>query len=478
MRDYSSDLALLQNEMDRLRQRDINVSNPSVYTVNPVLSLLKVSWKGLPNILEKKDPDLRPEPGEEYVVIWKNPHDSKIYIRSASNEDLLAIKLIAEDHDMKHVSSDTNVTISYLKEVIRNAADIGLIIRPRSRIRREKEFFGTGIDEEYLISDVFTLQWHITQACDFNCRHCYDRTDRKRLTFDMAIKVLDDLYDFSEEMNVDSSIFFSGGNPFLHPRFPEIYEEAVKRGFEVAILGNPVSREQFEAIVRIKKPAFYQVSLEGLEAHNDYMRGKGHFEKTLHFLELLDDLDIYSVVMLTLTRDNMNQVIPLTDVLSDKADSFTFNRLSLVGKGVLLHLPEQGDYIGFLKDYLRKCHENNILRLKDNIINILRFKNGEDLFGGCTGFGCGAAFNFVALTPDGEVHACRKFPSYLGNIFSRSLMEIYTSKEADEYRKGPSECRGCPIRAVCRGCLAMAYSCGLDIFKNRDPFCFIGKELR
>ena len=33
-------------------------------------------------------------------------------------------------------------------------------------------------------------------------------------------------------------------------------------------------------------------------------------------------------------------------------------------------------------------------------------------FGGCTGFGCGAAFNFMAVLPDGEVHACRKVPIF------------------------------------------------------------------
>ncbi len=110
---------------------------------------------------------------------------------------------------------------------------------------------------------------------------------------------------------------------------------------------------------------------------------------------------------------------------------------------------------------------------KDNLINIILDEDGGKIFGGCAGFGCGAAFNFLALLPDGEVHACRKFPSRLGNIFEQSLEEIYDSEDAECYRIGPEECYSCTIRPVCGGCLASAFSLGKNIFREKDPFCFI-----
>jgi selenobiotic family peptide radical SAM maturase len=176
--------------------------------------------------------------------------------------------------------------------------------------------------------------------------------------------------------------------------------------------------------------------------------------------------------MLTLTRDNIDQVIPLARELMGIVDSFTFNRLSMVGEGASLMLPDKDSFIKFLKEYIEESKRNSIVRLKDNLINILRFQSGERAFGGCTGFGCGAAFNFVSLLPDGEVHACRKFPSLIGNIFEESLLKIYNSSVAKRYRNGSSECRGCSIRMVCGGCLAVAYSYGYDVFKEKDPFCF------
>ena len=85
------------------------------------------------------------------------------------------------------------------------------------------------------------------------------------------------------------AISFTGGNPFLYPRFTELYRAASERGFILAILGNPVPREALEKILTIQKPTHFQVSLEGLQEHNDYIRGQGHFERIIDFLKILRD---------------------------------------------------------------------------------------------------------------------------------------------------------------------------------------------
>jgi selenobiotic family peptide radical SAM maturase len=320
---------------------------------------------------------------------------------------------------------------------------------------------------------VFTLQWHVTQACDLHCLHCYDRSDRTPLKMDQAVKVLDDFHTFCINHFVRGQVSFSGGNPLLYPHFIELYRETAERGLSTAILGNPTTRARIEELAAIQHPVFFQVSLEGLECHNDTIRGSGHFERTLQFLNVLRDLGIYSMVMLTLTRDNIRQVLPLAESLRDLADHFTFNRLSMVGRGAALMLPEKSEFIAFLKDYLEVSRSNPILGIKDNLFNVLCHRTDTELMGGCTGFGCGAGFNFLTLLPDGEVHACRKFPSSMGNAFEYSLSHIYDSDIARKYRNGPEACRSCPIRSRCRGCLAISYSYGLDVFKDCDPFCFM-----
>ncbi len=78
----------------------------------------------------------------------------------------------------------------------------------------------------------------------------------------------------------------------------------------------------------------------------------------------------------------------------------------------------------------------------------------------------------MTLLSDGEVHACRKFPSLIGNLKNASLEEVYESAAAVHYRRGRAACAGCPLHAAYGGCLAVIASLGGDPFTTRDPFCF------
>ncbi|MEK6742541.1 MAG: thio(seleno)oxazole modification radical SAM maturase SbtM [Nitrospirota bacterium] len=445
--------------------------------VNPTVRLLELSWKGLCSLLPpaKSHDEGTPEQGIERVLSWRDPNTGGVVARPAENDDLLALKMAVEGLSAEAVAAEGKLPVSAVDAVIDRAVRQGLLLAPPSKLRRDPAVFAAKrkSDEEFLVSDSFTLQWHITQICDLHCKHCYDRTDRSPLTFEQAVKVLDDLHAFCKERRVQGAISFTGGNPLLHPRFLDIYRAAVDRGFGTAILGNPAPRDRIEEIISIQKPVFFQVSLEGLREHNDSIRGTGHFDRILAFLDILRDLGVYSMVMLTLTRDNMDQVIPLAKALRDKVDVFHFNRLALFGEGANLSLPDRKRYRTFLEDYLQAAETNPVMGIKENLINVLRREKGIDLYGGCAGYGCGAAFNFVSLLADGEVHACRKLPSPIGNLYHASLADIYDSEKTRRYRLGPSACRGCDIRPACGGCLASTLSHGLNIFENKDPFCFI-----
>jgi selenobiotic family peptide radical SAM maturase len=257
----------------------------------------------------------------------------------------------------------------------------------------------------------------------------------------------------------------------MYPHFLEVYRRAADEGFALAILGNPAPRERIAQIAAIARPVYFQVSLEGLPEHNDAIRGRGHFDRVMDFLDVLRDLDIQGQVMLTLTRDNMHQVLPLAELLEGRVWGLAFNRLSPVGRGAALALPEPSAFRDFLEDYCRAAERLSVLSFKDNMLNAHLARTGRPTFGGCTGFGCGAAFNFMALLPDGEVHACRKFPSRIGHISQAGLGDIYDGPEAARYRKRSQACLDCSVVQLCGGCPAVTSGLGLDIGRDRDPFC-------
>lgn len=401
---------------------------------------------------------------QSFVISWINSSGEKVQ-KVADSRELLAIKILTDEHSYATLWQE-GLRPAQINSLLIEGAKTGFLIPENSELTRLS-------GNNMITTDAFTIQWHITNDCDLACSHCYDRTKRSPLTMAQGLKVLEDLVDFCNQKNVRGHVCFSGGNPFLFPHFEELYREAALRGFSTSILGNPVKQEKLQNIINIQKPNYYQVSLEGLETHNDLIRGEGYFQRVLHFLALLRELKVDSAVMLTLTRDNLDQVLLLANFLQDKADYFTYNRLSVVGEGSALAAVSPEEYRLFIYKYIEAAKNNRIIGFKDNLINIALEEQGAALFDGCTGFGCGAAFNFIAILPDGQVDACRKFPSPLGNINERSLQEIYDSPTAAKYRAGSAMCNSCRLKSNCGGCLSSVFSQQGNIFEGKDPYCWL-----
>ncbi|PIE73238.1 MAG: selenobiotic family peptide radical SAM maturase [Deltaproteobacteria bacterium] len=477
---WIADVAEIDRAWRQIQQRQEKgeepaISPPKRLIVNPCLEIVEARWKGLPKLLAGKN--VEPVEGHDYVAVYVAQAQERPVLCSLTDHQLLALKIVAEQLDIQKIAVEADTTVAVLDTLLERAVAEGLLLAPESKIRRREHFFtnpeNTQEHSRYSVAEVFTLQWHLTQACDLHCLHCYDRNNSRCLSLEQAREVLQKFYGFCKRHHVSGQVSFTGGNPLLYPHFFTVYKEAVDLGFVTAILGNPVEEDILQKIVAIQAPAFFQVSLEGLEEHNDTIRGEGHFSRIMSFLDLLKRYNLYSMVMLTLTKANQDQVVELAMLLKNKVDLFTFNRLAMVGEGAALASAPREGYREFLEAYSRAARQHGHMAFKDNFFNLLRYEEGQNLFGGCTGFGCGAAFNFVSLLANGDVHACRKLPSRIGNILEQSLDDIYHSPQARQYRRGPSQCEGCSIRPACGGCLAVSYGFGLDIFRQKDPYCFV-----
>jgi selenobiotic family peptide radical SAM maturase len=473
---WAADLARVELARSRAAEARLPRARPEHTAPNPGLQLVEAGWRGLAGLAGQEGEAAEappPRPGRAWVAAWPAPESGELRLEELDDAALLALKLVVEGLTPRQAAAQTQADLGVFSGALQRAAQRGLVLRPASAlVRPAGEFPELEQGSRFREARVFTLQWHITQACELHCRHCYDRSARRAVSLEQGLAVLDEVYDFCQERHVLGQVSFSGGNPLLHPDFEELYHQALRRGLAVGILANPCRAEVLDGLLARGRPAFFQVSLEGLAEHNDYMRGPGHFARTLEFLELLRERGVYSMVMLTLTRDNLDQVLPLGERLRGLCGEFNFNRLALFGEGAALAMPRPEDYRAFVRDYLAAARENPVLRLKDSLFNLALAEQGRPPVGGCTGFGCGAAFNFLAALPDGEVHACRKLPSYLGNLHRTPLGGLYDSPAAQAFRRRSAACAGCQLRAVCGGCLAVTAGVGLDPATERDPFCW------
>lgn len=469
--DYVKELAMLEYRFHQLQHQECRFEFPQEsFVLNPTLEVIPCQWTTI-DTFHRTEPVI-PKESEHYALLWKHPDSQKVYLQRAGDRELLILKILAEDLSLDEVAKQGSLSFGQLWDFLLQCPDMGLVLGPPSKIERSLQTFpDNGRFKKHRSVSAFTLQWHITHACDLHCKHCYDRSKRSALTLEQGYNILRQFLDFCRTKQVRGHVCFTGGNPFLSPHFYDFYGFAHKQGFSTSILGNPVSRSEIKKMADIQSPTYYQVSLEGLPRHNDAIRGDGNFARVIEFLGVLRDLDIVPSVMLTLTKDNIDQVLPLAERLRGHASRFNFNRLSQVGEGAGLMLPGKEVYLAFLKEYTTARNSNPILGLKDNLLNPVREALGQPLFGGCTTYGCGAAFSFMAVLPDGEVHACRKFPSLIGNVNQSTLLEIFNSEQAEWYRRGSSACDACHLKLICGGCMAIAASHQRDIFKEKDPFC-------
>lgn len=82
------------------------------------------------------------------------------------------------------------------------------------------------------------------------------------------------------------------------------------------------------------------------------------------------------------------------------------------------------------------------------------------------------ARNHLTILPDGDVYACRRMSSRVGNVNTDDLNELWTTKmEAYRAVERFDKCSRCPLKYICRGCPAVAYGYTHDMYAA-DPQCW------
>ena len=202
---YMADLAYLEW---MLYHKEAHAGDPFPQvrriTINPTLTIVPVHWKNLAAFIRSNATGAAPQRQPAHVIVWRHPEAGDIHFREAGDIDLLALKLILEKIDVKEAAAIGGVTRRDIQTAIDRAISHGFLLSPGCCIRREPPPVGK-IDpslDAFLSTDVFTLQWHVTQACDLHCRHCYDRSDRTPMALNTAMVILDDFYDFCQRMQV------------------------------------------------------------------------------------------------------------------------------------------------------------------------------------------------------------------------------------------------------------------------------------
>lgn len=328
------------------------------------------------------------------------------------------------------------------------------------------------------------IQWHLTDACNQNCKFCYQNSHSLKNT-DMrfgdiaktinAIKEYFLLYLKKVDPNCTLFLDFTGGEPFMHPDFINLLHlcETQKEWFRYGILTNGTMIDNKRAEILVSTGCSrVQVSIDGLEETHDKLRCKGNFKKVLDKISLLRSYNIFTIVSFTATTENYKEFPGVAKAVYEAGGNGIWSDRVLpidTNKNIdhLLLSPEQTKkYIKLMRD-TRDYFDERGLPFIVSLERALQF-----IYGGGSGYSCNAGKSLLTIMPNGDVYPCRRLPIVVGNVYTDNLWDIYQGDILTALRTNkPTVCSNCSHNNKCAGGLrCLSYAMTGDPFSG-DPGC-------
>jgi radical SAM/SPASM domain protein of ACGX system len=296
-------------------------------------------------------------------------------------------------------------------------------------------------------------------------------------------KVINNCIEMCEKMKRLPYFYITGGDPILHKDFWEIAKFLKVKEIPFGILGNPFHLND-EVCKKLREHGCrkYQLSIDGMRKTHDEIRKPGSFDTTIEKIPVLRKAGIDVAIMTTVSGTNKEEMENIVDlVVENKADIFAFARYCPTSFEKETHL-EPLEYRNLL-DRLWKKFENykdrgTTFNLKDHLWNLYLYEKGlykipAGLDENIMYDGCNCANCHMTILPTGEVFACRRMESPIGNALTDSMYEIYIGEAMNAYRKYNQfeKCSKCELLRFCRGCPAVAYGYTHNMY-SADPQCW------
>lgn len=305
----------------------------------------------------------------------------------------------------------------------------------------------------------------------------------KEMSWTEMEHVFENCLDMCHRANRLPYFYITGGDPILHSRFWDLMQLLQLHNIPFTILGNPFHLND-EVCRKLKSFGCerYQLSIDGLGDTHDNIRKKGSFETTLEKIKCLRNAGIRCAIMTTVSGINKHEITGIIDVVVEhQADVFAFARYCPTSTEKAAHLTAN-EYRNVLEACWQKFEQykdrGTSFNLKDHLWTLFLHEKGlfnipEGLQDDVMYEGCNCGNCHLTILPAGDIYACRRFESKVGNVFSEQLFEVFTGDKMDGLRDyGKFEkCTACELLRFCRGCPAVTYGYTGN-FYGADPQCW------
>ncbi|MEM1557836.1 MAG: radical SAM protein [Candidatus Bathyarchaeia archaeon] len=313
----------------------------------------------------------------------------------------------------------------------------------------------------------FTV-WLVTSRCNFRCSHCYSYDIVGELSEDEALKIAEELADFSTPVDI------TGGEPLLWKPLRSVVRLLRECDVDLSIQSNLSILDGDYAKFLSDLGVFIFTSLDGpsREVH-DKLRGFGSWDSLIRSLKLLKGFGLDFATVTTITRVNLHV---LTDVLK-------------------LSRELGASYAAFIPIIpIGRARYNDQLNIEPvELLNaVISIRDSTDALGFKAAIWCAPFLSSVGSTkyfyvgdcpiyrawdilPDGSIPLCDSLRIKIADVkigVSKAWEEYLASPLVKEvFTTVPEACRGCNYSRLCRGgCKARAYAVA-NSFSSPDPLC-------
>jgi len=321
-----------------------------------------------------------------------------------------------------------------------------------------------------------TINWALTNRCNFNCRHCYSRTDPIQELDGPTLKRCIEKVVKAGVLSIN----FGGGEPLLRKDLLDIASISSQQGLRVSMNSNGFFIDRAKAM-QLKHSGFSKVGIS-IDSHlpdiHDNFRGiKGSHRKAVWSLLHLNEAGIKTSLSTVICKINHRDIHSLIDfALQNKVAQLNFHNFKCSGLGYSNRDELDLSPTEWKEFYLKAIGEKQRIKdleisLDDPIIASLGLNQDNNSL--VKGSVCGKLS--LNIKSNGDITPCGFIPIVVGNIVSDDLKEIWLKSSVLEKmrnKKPTGKCATCSSYDDCLGgCSARALALTGD-FNNPDPHCW------
>lgn len=331
--------------------------------------------------------------------------------------------------------------------------------------------------------------FELLPLCNMNCRMCFLRLSPAEMNAQGRLRTAKEWITLGEEAKEAGLLFLllTGGEPFLHPEFREIYEGLAKLGFYITLNSNgTLITEEYADMLARHLPRRVNVTLYGSsdEIYGKLCGNPHGFSQTMNGIQLLKERNVPMKLNGSLTPDNWEDLEQIQRIAKEleiplEVDAYMFpsSRKAVCQFQSEARLSPKQAAEGYLKIWKNEYGEEELLR-RAKVMTEYQ-KKMTDLEGEQEKehLPCRAGRSSFWITWKGVMTPCVFMDKPGVPVFEQGFQKSWEQiREAREEIFLPTECTKCGKRKFCTVCGACAYTETGSFEKKPEYMCALTEE--